>query len=127
MLDHLQERERLREERKRVRADMLVERLRDGSDAAVDAADGAFRRIWRAISWKPERMRHRLLLGIPGLAVLALAYFLASFHDAPPVATFVLASFVPLALAVLTSLIARGYLARRAREEAISGRQRGAR
>lgn len=127
MLDHLQERERLREERKRVRADMLVERLRDGSDAAVDAADGAFRRIWRAISWTPERMRHRLLLGIPGLAVLALAYFLAYFHDAPPVATFVLASFVPLALAVLTSLIARGYLARRAREEAVSGRQRGAR
>lgn len=127
MLDHLQEQERLREERKRVRADMLAERLRDGSDAAVDAADGAFRRIWRAISWTPERMRHRLLLGIPGLAILALAYFFAYFRDAPHVVTFVLSAFAPLALAVLISLIARGYLARRGREEAVSGRQRGAR
>ena len=72
MLDQLQEQERLREERKRVRADMLAERLRDGRDASLDTADGAFRQIWRAISWRPERMRHRLLLGIPGLAVLAL-------------------------------------------------------
>ena len=127
MLDHLQEQERLREERKRVRADMLAERLRDGSEGADGGIDGGFRRIWRAISWTPERMRHRLLLGIPGLAVLALAYFLVYFRDAPPVVAFVLTGFVPLALAVLTSLIARGYLARRGREEAVSGRQRGAR
>lgn len=122
MLDHLLERERLREERERVRADVLAERLRNASDVG-----GGFRRIWRAISWTPERMRHRLILGIPGFAVIALAYFLASFRDASPVAAFALAAFVPLALTVLTSLIARGYLARRAREEAISGRQRGAR
>lgn len=127
MLDQLQEQERLREERKRVRADMLAERLRDGRDASLDTADGAFRQIWRAVSWKPKRMRHRLLLGIPGLAVLALAYFLAYVHDASPVVAFVLTGFAPLALAVLTGLIARGYLARRARERAISGRQRGAR
>lgn len=119
MLDHLRERERLREERERVRVDVLAARLR------AAAADGAFRRIWRAISWTPERMRHRLLLGIPGLAVLAL--FLVYFHDAPPIVAFVIGGVVPLAFAVLTSLIVRGYLARRAREEAVSGRQRGAR
>ncbi len=127
MLDPQSERRHHEERWQRVRAEVVAERLRDAADASADAADGLFRRINRAISWRPEQWRYRLLLAVPGLAVLSLAYYLVYFHDAPPVVAFVLTVLVPLAFAALTGLIARGYIARQRREEAIANRQRGAR
>ena len=125
MLDDFRERERLREERQRVRADMLAERLSDDADASADAT--TFRKIGRAISWQPERMRYRLLLAVPGLVGIALAYYLVYFHDVPSTIGFIVAGIIPIVLAVLTTLGARGYAARREREEDVASRQRGAR
>ena len=59
MLDPHRERERLREERKRIRADMLAERLRDARDAAAYAAER--RGLVRIFKWKPRGMRQRAI------------------------------------------------------------------
>ena len=59
MLDPLRERERLREERKRIRADVLAERLREARDAAAYAAER--RRLVRIFTWKPRGGRQRAI------------------------------------------------------------------
>ena len=59
MLDPLRERERLREERKRIRADVLAERLRDARDAAASAAER--RGLVRILKWKPRGGRQRAI------------------------------------------------------------------
>ena len=79
MLDPLRERERLREERKRIRADVLAERLQDARDAAAYAAER--RRLVRILTWKPRGRRQRViywtlsapvLFGVPLLVTLVI-------------------------------------------------------
>ena len=126
MLDHLQERERLREERKRIHADALAERLQDAADASVDASANAIRRLWRVLSWQPERMRHRFILGIPGLALSAILLVLAASGNVP-FALVAAGLFAPVILSVLIGIVVRNHAARREREDALTSRQRGAR
>lgn len=79
MLDPHRERERLREERKRIRADVLAERLRDARDAAAYAAER--RGLVRIFKWKPRGRRQRViywalsvpvLFGVPVLGTLVI-------------------------------------------------------
>ena len=126
MLDHLQERERLREERKRARADALAERLRDAADASLDTADGFFRRLWRGLSWQPERMRHRFIFAIPGLAISLILLVLAASGNVP-FALVAAGLFAPVILSALIGIVVRNHAARREREDALTSRQRGAR
>ena len=126
MLDHLQERERLREERKRARADVLAERLRDAADASLDTADGFFRRLWQGLSWQPERMRHRFIFAIPGLAISLILLVLAASGNVP-FALVAAGLFAPVILSALIGIVVRNHASRREREEALTSRQRGAR
>ena len=69
-------------------------------------------------------MRYGVLLTGLGLAFIALAYFLQSFIDASPLVFSMLGGVAPLVLLTVIGLVARHYLARRQREEAIALRQR---
>lgn len=60
MLDPRAERQHQEERRKRVRAVVLADRLREARDAAAGAAER--RGIVRILKWKPVGMRYRLLL-----------------------------------------------------------------
>ena len=129
MLDPRMERRHHEERWKRVRAEVVAERLRDAADASVDAsANDAIQRINKAISWKPRQWRYRALLAIPGLAVIALLFVIFTFVvDASPVVSLIVSTLVPFVLMALTTLVARGYAARREHEDALTSRQRGAR
>ena len=127
MLDPRLERQHNEERWKRVRAEVVAERLRDAADASVDAADGAFRRINKAISWKPEQGRTRLLLGALTIALGAALAVLTLYVDMPGIWGQIIQAVVPVVVGCLIGLIARGYLTRQRREESILKRQRGAR
>lgn len=60
MLDPWAERQRHEERRKRVRAVVLADRLREARDAAAWAAER--RGLVRILTWKPRGMRYRILL-----------------------------------------------------------------
>ena len=60
MLDPWTERQHHEERWKRVRADVLAERLRDARDAAVRAAER--RGLVHILTWKPRRARYRILI-----------------------------------------------------------------
>ena len=126
MLDPHMERRHNEERWKRVRAEVVAERLRDAADASVDASTNAIRRLWRGLNWQPERMRHRFILAIPGLAISLILLVLAASGNAP--FAFVAAGlFAPVILSALIGIVVRNHAARRAREDALTSRQRGAR
>lgn len=128
MLDPRMERRHHEKRWKRARAEVVAERLRDAADASLDTADGAFRRINKAISWKPRQWRYRALIAIPGMAVIALLFVIFTFAvDASPVVSLIVSTLAPFALMALITLVARGYAVRREREDALTSRQRGAR
>ena len=127
MLDPWSERQQHRERWKRLRADVLAERLRDAADAALDTADSGFQRINRAISWQPERGRSRLLFGILTFALGAALIALPLLVDLPHVWRHILPAAGPVVIGTMIGLIARGYVSRQRREESILSRQRGAR
>lgn len=127
MLDPWSERQQHRERWKRVRAEVLAERLQDAADAALDTADSGFRRINRAISWKPERGRSRLLFGILTFAFGAALIALPLLVDLPHIWRHILPAVGPVVIGTMIGLIARGYVSRQRREESVLSRQRGAR
>ena len=127
MLDPWTERQHHEERWKRVRADVLAERLREARDASADAADGAFHRINRAVSWKPECGRSRLLWGTLLFALGMALTLLPLYVDMPSIWGHVLPAAIPVAVGLTLGLIARKYVARQRREESIISRQRGAR
>ncbi len=59
MLDPRLERQRNEERRKRLRADVLAERLREARDAAIYAAER--RKLVRILTWKPRGGRQRAI------------------------------------------------------------------
>ena len=126
MLDPQMERRHHEERWKRVRAEVVAERLQDAADASVDASANAIRRLWRVLSWQPERMRHRFILGIPGLALSAILLVLAASGNVP-FALVAAGLFAPVILSVLIGIVVRNHAARREHEEALTSRQRGAR
>ena len=127
MLDPRMERRHHEERWKRVRAEVVAERLQDDADASVDASANAIRRINKAISWRPRQWRYRTLLAIPGLAVIALLFVIFTFVvDASPVVSLIVSTLVPFVLMALTTLVVRNHAARREREDALTSRQRGA-
>lgn len=127
MLDPHMERRHHEERWKRVRAEVVAERLRDAADASRDAADGLFQQVNRAVSWKPEQGRSRLLLGALTIALGAALAVLTLYVDMPGIWGQIIQAVVPVMVGCLIGLIARGYLARQRREESILRRQRGAR
>ncbi len=126
MLDPHMERRHHEERWRRVRAEVVAERLRDAADASLDTTDGIFRRLWQGLSWQPERMRHRFIFAIPGLAISLILLVLAASGNIP-FALVAAGLFAPVILSALIGIVVRNHASRREREEALTGRQRGAR
>ena len=126
MLDPRLERRYHEERWKRVRAEVVAERLGDAADASVDASTNAIRRLWRGLNWQPERMRHRFIFAIPGLAISLILLVLAASGNAP-FALVAAGLFAPVILSALIGIVVRNHASRREHEDALTSRQRGAR